>query len=422
MLRHVQRLAVHRDQDLRAHPADHLLQLRAPRMAGDMHQVRPVGDDLDALADEPVDDPHDGLLVAGYGARGKDHAVTAREGHLGMLVGGDAGQRRARLALAAGAERDHLVGRQVAVGLDRPELVAIRRDSRSRARPGPPDPWRGRPRTTSRPQAAAASATARSRATFEAKVVTATRPGAVRMRSARDLGDVGFGRRAAFAHRIGGIADQREATFVAERAQLGFVGRRTDDRGAVDLPVAGMQNGAERGANDQAVRFRNRVGHRHELDVERPEREASAERNDIDRHLARARLALPLGLEQGRGERRRIDRQLEPRPQIEQRAEMVLMRVGEHEPEEIAPLLQQIADVRQDQIDAGQVVAGKRYAEVDRDPLPAPLVADPVDREIHADLADPAERREDEFVASVPCSAITSGSARRRRGRTRRRR
>ena len=35
-----------------------------------------------------------------------------------MLVLGDARERRARLALAAGAERDHLVGRQIAVDLD----------------------------------------------------------------------------------------------------------------------------------------------------------------------------------------------------------------------------------------------------------------------------------------------------------------
>ncbi len=49
VLGHVQRLAVHRDQDLRAHPADHVLELGEPRMAGDVHQMGAVGDDLDAL-------------------------------------------------------------------------------------------------------------------------------------------------------------------------------------------------------------------------------------------------------------------------------------------------------------------------------------------------------------------------------------
>ena len=50
-----------------------------------------------------------------------------------------------------------------------------------------------------------------------------------------------------------------------------------------------------------------------------------------------------LGLEQRGGERRRVDRAAQPRPQVDQRAEMVLMRVGEHEAGEIAPLLDQEA-------------------------------------------------------------------------------
>ncbi len=67
------------------------------------------------------------------------------ERHLGMLVLGDARQRGARLALAAGAQRQHLVGRQIAVALRRRGNPARRRDSRSRARPEPRAPWRGRP-------------------------------------------------------------------------------------------------------------------------------------------------------------------------------------------------------------------------------------------------------------------------------------
>ena len=83
------------------------------------------------------------------------------------------------------------------------------------------------------------------RATLEAKVVTATRPRRAADQFGERLRDIGLGRRAALAHRVGGIADQREAALVAERAQLGFVGRRADDRRRIDLPVAGVQHGAE---------------------------------------------------------------------------------------------------------------------------------------------------------------------------------
>ena len=49
-------------------------------------------------------------LVAGDGARGEDDEVALVELDGGMLVVGDAGHRRARLALAARAQQHHLVG------------------------------------------------------------------------------------------------------------------------------------------------------------------------------------------------------------------------------------------------------------------------------------------------------------------------
>jgi hypothetical protein len=76
---------------------------------------------------------------------------------------------------------------------------------------------------------------------------------------------------------------------------------------------------------------------------------------------------------------------------------MVLMGVGQHQPDEIAPLLHQEGDIRHDQVDAGQVVAGERHPEVDRHPAALAAVAEAVEREIHPDLADPAERCEQQL-------------------------
>ena len=124
------------------------------------------------------------------------------------------------------------------------------------------------------------------------------------------------------------------------------------------------------------------------------------------------RLAQALRLEQRGGERRRVDRAAQPRPQVDQRAEMILVRVREHQPGEIAPLLHQEGDVRHDQIDAGQIVARERDTEIDRHPGALAALADPIEREIHPDLADPAERREQELGAArhhdVPCGNATS--------------
>jgi len=80
---------------------------------------------------------------------------------------------------------------------------------------------------------------------------------------------------------------------------------------------------------------------------------------------------------------------------------MILVRVGEHEAQNIASLLRQIADVRHDEIDAGQCVVGESNSEIDRDPLTVVLVAEAVDGEIHADLANPAKRCKHEFVGGA---------------------
>src|SRR5436309_3231806 len=140
--------------------------------------------------------------------------------------------------------------------------------------------------------------------------------------------------------------------------------------------------------------------HGDELDVERTEAEPAAERHDVHRDVGRARLAFPLRLQQRRGKLRRVEGNLEPRPQIDQRAEMIFMRMREHEAEKIVALLDEITNIGQDEIDPGQIVAGKRNAEVNRNPFAMAAVAEAVDGEIHADLAGAAERREDKLVAA----------------------
>src|SRR6185437_4430945 len=54
-------------------PADHVAQLVAAGIAGDMYQMGAVGDDLDALRHQAVDDRTHRLLVAGNGAGGEDN-------------------------------------------------------------------------------------------------------------------------------------------------------------------------------------------------------------------------------------------------------------------------------------------------------------------------------------------------------------
>ena len=107
------RLAVHRHDDLRPHPAVHLAQLVAARVTGDVHQRFVVGQDIAAVARQVVLDAPDRLLVARDGARGEDHDIALVERDLRVLLLGDARERGARLALAAGAQQHDVAAVEV---------------------------------------------------------------------------------------------------------------------------------------------------------------------------------------------------------------------------------------------------------------------------------------------------------------------
>ena len=71
--------------------------------------------------------------------------------------------------------------------------------------------------------------------------------------------------------------------------------------------------------------------------------------------LRRAGLGQAPRLEEADGEARRVDRRPQARPQLDERADMVLVRVGDEDAEQVLALVLDEAQVRIDEIDAGQV-------------------------------------------------------------------
>src|SRR4029077_6261573 len=94
------------------------------------------------------------------------------------------------------------------------------------------------------------------------------------------------------------------------------------------------------------------------------------------------------------GKRRGVDRRLEPRPEIGDGAQVVLMGVGQHDADQIvAPLLDE-SGVRHHHLDAGHRIVGEADAEIDHQPFAGVAVQ----IEVHADLAGPAQGEEQELV------------------------
>ena len=68
--------------------------------------------------------------------------------------------------------------------------------------------------------------------------------------------------------------------------------------------------------------------------------------------------------------------------------------MSEHDPEQVVtPFLDEV-EIGEDQVDAGILVAAESHAEVDHKPLAVAAV----EIDVHADLAGPAKREEQQLV------------------------
>ena len=208
------------------------------------------------------------------------------------------------------------------------------------------------------------------------------------------------------AQRVGRIADQRQHAFVAERAQARLVGdrrrpaardRASSRRCAAPCP-AGVRIASALGSGIEWVR-------RDQLDIERPDREAARQRHLGDRHLAQQVGVAQLAPQHRGGERRRVDRAAQLRPEIGHGAEMILVRVGQHQADEIVAMLLDEGGIGHDHVDARHRLVAEGHAEIDHQPLAGIAV----EVEVHADLARAAERQEQQLVALASRCASAVG-------------
>src|ERR1700676_1805834 len=90
---------------------------------------------------------------------------------------------------------------------------------------------------------------------------------------------------------------------------------------------------------------------------------------------------------------------------------MVFVGVGQHQANQVLPLFFEKADIGHDQIDARQMLLiAEGDAEIDREPRALMAVAETVDRQVHADLADAAERRKGQFIRACHQAAPTEAT------------
>ena len=199
--------------------------------------------------------------------------------------------------------------------------------------------------------------------------------------------DLAFRRADAGNLGVGRIAQEQIHPGVAEPRHAGKVGGAAVQRQLVELDVTGVQDGARSGVDRDRQGVRDGVVDREVLALEDPVG-AALPLGDLHEHRLDAVLAT-LGGDQRAGEFRTDDRDVGAQFQQERDgADVVLVRVGEHQRLDVLEPILDEAQIRQDEVDPGLVVGGEQHTAVD-DQQSAQMLEN---RHVAADLADSTQR------------------------------
>ena len=180
---------------------------------------------------------------------------------------------------------------------------------------------------------------------------------------------VEFAAGVAFDHGVGRVADDGEDAFFAECRQRGLIGGRTEQGDGVEFPVAGVEDGAGGGVDDKCLRLGDRVGQADEAQRERLQVDAAARRDDVDADLVVQAVFAQLAAQDRGGERGAVDRAFEFRPEPCDGADVILMRVGDDEAEELVFTVGDEARVCHHDLDLGEFAATEADAAVNGEPF-----------------------------------------------------
>ena len=205
---------------------------------------------------------------------------------MGVLALGDAGQGRARLALAAGADHQDLVPGE------KPTSCSLMNSGRSvqiAALAGRLDHAQSeRPTSTWRSFGDGGAGDGLQARHVGGKAAD----GHAALAALRSAPSAWRGRRPRSPPRLSTNTLVNRRPWPARRRRPGvaapLVGVSPDHRVGIDLPVAGMQHGAELGAEHHGVRLGDRMGQCDQLELERADLELARQGDLGDRHLVLA--------------------------------------------------------------------------------------------------------------------------------------
>ena len=333
----------------------------------------PVVYDLCALVEQLVNDAAYHCLVAGNGRGGDYHAVPRVDLYLLMLGEGHAVERGHRLALTAGGDNDRLFVRQ---GVDLFEVDHHVFGYLHIAEYGSDvqDVFH------TAPSYGDLAPVFRRDVNYLLETVYVRGEGgddyalvAAHEELIEARADLAFGRGIAGLFNVRRVAEQCQHALVAKLAEAREIHHAALYRGDVDLEVASVDDGSERGADCERNGVGDAVVHVYEFDRKRAETEGRADLLGEYLRIVQQIVLFKLQLDERRGERHRVDRHVQLLENVRHSTDMILMSVRDYDSADAGGVGLEIADVRQNHVDAVHILVREAHAAVNDDNIAAEL-------------------------------------------------
>jgi len=205
---------------------------------------------------------------------------------------------------------------------------------------------------------------------------------------AERIADGPLRRRVARVLRPRRVREQADHALLAQLGEDVEVREPAVDGRVVELEVAGVHDGADRRPEGDPHRVGDRMPDPERDDGERPDRDLVPGLEPDERVVVEL-VFLDLVAQEPAREDRRVDRHArELREHVRQRADVILVGMGDEERTDVGAALLEVGDVGDDEVDAEHLLVGEHQAAVDDDDVV------PVLEDVHvlADLPYPAER------------------------------
>ena len=197
-----------------------------------------------------------------------------------------------------------------------------------------------------------------------------------------------FAWRVARALDVGRILEQRQHALLAVLGEGVQIEEPVVGRRGIDLEVAGMDQHAHRRMDGQRHAVHQAMRHLDGIDGERPDLEALAGLDLVELGIIQQAMLFQLAFHIGQRELGAVDRDVELRQQPGQRADVVFVPVGQHHGAHMLAILDQVAEVGNDDVHAEQFGFGEHQAGIDDDDVIAPANG----HAIHAKFAESTQR------------------------------